>query len=72
MEPRIKDTVPEGAKVHKKWEYTQENVGGSPNVLNQFGEQGWEVVNIERGWVLFKREKLDVQEQKEEVNDGNI
>jgi hypothetical protein len=44
-----------------QWEYTvkhQQSVGLAPNIFNELGTQGWELVSIAPdGWAYFKRPK---------------
>lgn len=42
-------------QIRKKFEYKQIK-GNDVNLLNKEGEEGWEIVAIDRGWVLLKRE----------------
>lgn len=49
-------TVIEAEKTRKKFEYSYQNIGANVETLNSFGAEGWEIVNIDRSWVLFKRE----------------
>jgi len=50
--------VVEAEKTRKKWEYSYQNIGANVETLNQFGAEGWEIVIIDRSWVLFKREVI--------------
>lgn len=43
----------------KRWEYIQVQGGHQVNKMNELGLEGWEVVFIDRGFALFKREKID-------------
>lgn len=42
----------------KQWEYLQVQGGHQVSKMNELGEDGWEVVRIEQGFALFKREKI--------------
>jgi len=61
MAPRYEmkeQAVVEAEKTRKKWEYSYQNIGANVETLNQFGAEGWEIVIIDRSWVLFKREVI--------------
>lgn len=42
--------------IRKAFEYSYQNIGANVDTLNKFGAEGWEIVIIDRSWVLFKRE----------------
>jgi hypothetical protein len=46
---------------HQKWEYFATNVEGSPREatkeLDDYGDDGWELVAIDEGRYVFKRAK---------------
>lgn len=43
----------------KRWEYINVQGGHQVNKMNELGEEGWDIVRVEQGHALFKREKID-------------
>lgn len=42
-----------------KWEYQLVRTGGNQmSIFNEAGDKGWEAVNSEGGFTLFKRQKI--------------
>jgi len=58
METKVVEEAVGWPAVRKKFEYTYQNIGANVDTLNQFGAEGWEIVIIDRSWVLFKREVI--------------